>query len=546
MTHIAQALSRLRRAQTAVPDLSGPLATAFERSGVRLAAVGGPLEARWEQAVRELQLCVQPTISDVPVLKEGGAYDGTWLESTGTINAEILSRFAPEVAADTFALFAEHQRDDGMIPYKVTADGPAFSQIQLVTPLARSVWRHHQLTASHGVGAPDATWLTTMYEAMERYDHWLATYRDTRGTGGVEAFCTFDTGHDMSPRFWFAADRCLDGDATRFDPELPGIPYVAPDLTATVACQRTYLAEIAEELGLTGTSWKAAARASREALYRHCADAGAMMFYDLDAHGRHVTVDSDVLLRVAACEQLDGNLFTMVLERHLMRTSRFLSHHGFTSIAMDDPRFDADFTRNSWAGPVNFLTQLRAPHAFEHYGHPTELAVATRPLFSALTVADHFPQCMDGWSGTAGYTSVYSPSILWYLDAVERYFGILPTPDGGAWFTGLAPTRLDHGAAEAVAYSRVVGGARYELAADDGRVEVHRDGELQLRFPRGWRVAIDGAGNVIAATGISPRPVTGSLETADATTQLTLAPNERVILGASPSTTTVNFVPPRA
>ena len=45
----------------------------------------------------------------------------------------------------TFAGLAEHQREDGLFPYKLTASGPVFAQIQIVTPLARSVWTHYQL-----------------------------------------------------------------------------------------------------------------------------------------------------------------------------------------------------------------------------------------------------------------------------------------------------------------------------------------------------------------------------------------------------------------
>lgn len=534
------AITRLREADP-VAGLPAPLADELTRQGIALAAGGGVLEERWHQAWADLAQCIRPLVGPDPVLLEGGAYWGTWLESTGTILTEVLSRFAPGIATATFRQFADHQRPDGLIPYKVTADGPGFSQIQLVTPLARSVFNHHLLHPQ------ESGWLRSMYDAMARYDDWIATHRDTRGTGGVEAFCTFDTGHDMSPRFWFAPDRCLDGDATRFDPESPNLPYVAPDLTANIACQRTYLARIAAELGEDPQPWLERADASRRALYEHCFDPGAAFFHDLDVHGRHVQVDSDVLLRVLACEQADESLFTEALRRHVMHTGRFLSHHGFTSVAMDDPRFDDDHTRNSWAGPVNMLTQIRAPHAFEHHGHLTELALVARPLLGALLQADRFPQCIDGWSGEVGFTSVYAPSILWFLDAVERWSGILPTPSG-ATFTGLAPTRLDHGtAAQWVATSRTVGGHHYEMVADDESVEVLRDGQLHLGFPRGWRVEVDHQGTPVAVTGVTPRPVPGTLTHGPHQLSLALRPNQRLTVHGSDVTgsTDVGFVPPQ-
>lgn len=525
----AQALARLREADRSA--LSSALAEGLAATGAGFAAVGGPLQERWGQALADLDACLREQ-RGVTVLHEGGAYDGAWVESTGTISAEVLSRFAPQAAADTFALFAEHQRDDGLIPYKVTRDGPAFSQIQMVTPLARSVWTHHRLHTE------STAWLRRMYEAMSAHDAWLAAHRDTRGTGAVEAFCTFDTGHDLSPRFWFAPDRCLGGEASRCDPEAPGVPYIAPDLTANVACQRTYLAQIAEELGEDPTPWRAAAAASGEALFAHCWDSVDAAFYDLDAAGQPVRVLSDVQLRVMACEIGDDDLFAEVLRRHLFATSRFLSHYGLTSLAMDDPRFDGDHTRNSWAGPVNMLTMIRAPHAFEHHGRPAELAVLLKPVLTALAVADRYPQCLDPWSGEAGYTSCYSPAALWLLDAVERLCGILPMPSGGFAVTSLAPTRLEHGAAaEAVAASRRLGGVTWEAVSDDTGTVLLRDGAEHLRIPRGWRAELTEDGTLTAVVGVAPRPVTGRLtgpgapgapDGAAGGGELTLAPDERV------------------
>lgn len=531
MTAIQSALVRLRAAAPAEvkAGLSGELAEQVGFSGVGFAAVGGPLEARWHQALTELEQCIRPLGDSTPVLNEGGVYVGSWIESTGTINAEVLSRLAPRTAKETFALFARHQRGDGLIPYKVTADGPAYSQIQIVTPLARSVWNHYELHRQ--TEAADQGWLRHMYQSMARYDTWLATNRDTRGTGCVEAFCTFDTGHDLSPRFWFAPERCLHGDAAQCDPEAALVPYLAPDLTANVACQRRYLAKIARELGEDPDPWDRKAEASLRALFEQCYDEQDGTFYDVDAQGSRVRVVSDVLMRVLASEIGDVEFFATALQRYILNTAHFLSHYGFTSISVSDPRFDGDHTRNSWAGPVNFLTQIRAPHAFEHHGRPAELAMVTRPLLGALALADRFPQCIDPWSGSAGFTTAYSPAILWLLDTVERTCGIAPGPDGTLSFTSLAPTRLDHGAAvAATAYSRTVAGVHYELAADDHQTMVFCDGQEHMRFPRGWRVVIDQGGFPTKVIGMTPSPVRGTLSAAGKALELTLEANERVEL----------------
>src|SRR5690606_18820276 len=190
----------------------------WQRSGVRFVSKAPKLTARYYQAVRELFDCIAPSADDTPILHEGGIYHGCWLESTGTINAELLSRFIPSVAERTFAGFAAHQREDGLLPYKLTQDGATFAQIQLVTPLARSVWTHYQLNGR------DRSYLAKMYEAMSHYDEWLATWRNTRGTGGVEAFCCYDTGHDLSPRFWHIPDSPLHNDPKAYDTGNPLLP----------------------------------------------------------------------------------------------------------------------------------------------------------------------------------------------------------------------------------------------------------------------------------------------------------------------------------
>lgn len=550
MTEIDDVLGRLRA--TATPDRTavtdaGPLAAGLRGTGVGFAALGGGLEDRWHQALAELGDAVASVGGD-PILLEGGPYRGCWLESTATIGAEVLGRFAPEVTRATHLALAAAQRADGLLPYKLTADGPAFTQIQTVTPLARSVWHHYLATAgpadAGGTAARDH--LARMYTAMVRNDAWLAAHRDTRGTGGVEAFCTFDTGHDLSPRFWHVPDRCHHGDAARYDPDAPGLPFVAPDLTANVACQRHYLALIAAELGEDPAPWRAKAAASRAALYAQCWDATDGMYYDRAADGSHVRVGSDVLLRVLACEVADDVTFAASLDRHLMNTRRFLSAAGFTSVAMDDPRFDGDHTRNSWAGPVNALTMLRAPHAFEHHGRVAELALAHRTLLGAMAGHDRFAQCFDPWSADAGFTSGYSPAMLWLLDALERDAGVLPRPDGDVWLSGLIPTRIGEHAPRATAAARTVAGVRYELAGDDTAVEVHRDGAGWLRFPRGWRIVLT-AGEPTAVVGLAPTPVTGTLHTDAGDCALTVNPNERVALsGIRPGARKdPGFTPPR-
>lgn len=531
MSHALLAALRATDVAAKVGPLAKPAHAAlleeWQRSGTRFVSSAENLTARYYDAVRELFDCIAPAADETPILHEGGIYHGCWLESTGTINTELLGRFLPAIATATYSAFAQHQRDDGLFPYKITPQGPAFNQIQLVTPLARCVWNHFRLNRL------DDDWLSQMFGAMSRYDAWLARYRDTQRTGAVEAFSTYDTGHDLSSRFWHVPDSPFGNDPTRYDPDNPVLPFIAPDLTANVACQRDYLAEIADHLGGDGNAWRQKAEASRTALFEQCYDPDDAFFYDRDRHGRLVRIQSDNLLRVLASEIGDAEFFEESLERYLLNTRKFFAKFPLTSIALDDPRFDPTFGQNSWNGPSNFLTLIRTPHAFEHHGHHVELTWIMQPVLSALFNADRFPQTLSPFSGEAGFTEKYSPSILCLLDFIERLSGILPRPDGTLWFTGLLPKPATHRHESwETAYARTVDGVQFELLNLAEGAEVHRNGEWLGGFPAGLRIVTNRAGNLTEVVGLTSRTVTGEIEWLGERFDISIGPNQRWRFGA--------------
>ncbi|MFC0331986.1 hypothetical protein ACFOLF_21785 [Paenibacillus sepulcri] len=502
-----------------------PVMEEWTRSGVKFAASSQGFEDVYYSALRKLMDCIVPTGGADPVLHEGGIYLGCWLESTGTINAELLSRFIPSVSESTYQLFADYQLEDGLMPYKITGQGPAYRQIQLVTPLARSVWNHYLL---HG---RNKQFLGKMFGAMQRYDKWLAVYRNTRGTGCVEAFSTFDTGHDLSPRFWHIPDTPHLDDPRQYNPDSPTLPLLAPDLTANVYCQRMYLARIAEELGETSAAdWISQAEQSKASLFKYCYDETDAFFYDLDNNDQFVRVQSDVLLRVLACEVGDRGLFDTALRRYLLNSSKFFAKYPFTSIAMDDPRFDPFSSYNSWGGPSNFLSLIRTAHAFEHHQRYVELTWVLYPILAAMSNMKRFSQALSPWTGEEGFTQTYSPAILCMLDYVERLCGILPNPDGDIWFTGLVPYPLDHGAevANETAYSRTIDGTEFELLNARRGCTAYRSGEAYIRFPFGIRLVTDREGRLKAVIGMSVRTVEGTLTYKGRDYSIAVKGNERL------------------
>src|SRR5271154_1321654 len=192
-----------------------------------------------------------------PVLFEGAVYPGIWQEC-GPHEGLVYGTLAPYVAAREGALtplqiarnnhmaFFALQRpigheSAGQLPAAIKMSDVGYGQIQMVVPIASTAWELAQLT-------DDDELLVTAYNACSRWDAWLREYRDTRKTGLVEGFCTFDTGHDNSPRWAGIPNRCPDADARKCPP-IASMPRLCPDLSATVYGGRIALAAMAKELG---------------------------------------------------------------------------------------------------------------------------------------------------------------------------------------------------------------------------------------------------------------------------------------------------------
>lgn len=494
-------------------------------SGVKFSARGRQIESIYYSAVRQLLSCIHPIPGQGNILHEGGVYAGCWLESTGSISAETLSRFMPSVAEETLSVFGKLQRADGMIPYKVTDTGPGFTQIQMVTPFARSVWKHYQLRGK------SREFMQPLYHAMARHDGWLDAHRNTRKTGCVEAFCTYDTGHDLSSRFWHIPDTTYLGDPAQFDPASPLLPLLAPDLTANVYCQRIYLAKIADELGFDSGDWEELAQKSLRALFEYCYDPEDCFFYDRDNCNQFVRVKSDVLLRVLACEIGDRAFFDQALRKYLLNTSHFFSKYPLTSLSMSDPRFDPSSSYNSWGGTSNFLSLLRAPHAFEYHGRFVELTWIMQPIVNALSRMSRFAQNLNPWTGEEGYTEAYSPTMLCLLDYIERLCGILPTPDGELWFSGLLPATMDRGEviAEETGYARIVDGIEYELVNTRRESLIYRNGQRYATFPHGTRLVLRRNGALKALVGLNARLVEGHVSISGTDIKVSIEGNQRLV-----------------
>ena len=377
-----------------------------------------------------------------PVLIEGSTYQGVWQECApleglvwAVVGVDHDGLSPAQVAVNNHMAFFATQHEDGQLPAAVKKDSTGFGQIQMVVPIAATAWELIQRK-----GTPDAQrLLETTYKACSRWDAWLRQYRDTRKTGLVEGFCTYDTGHDNSPRWKGIPNQCPDRDARKCPP-IASMPRLCPDLSATVFGGRKALAEMALALGKKDdhARWLADAEHIRQLILTRLYRPEDAAFYDLDAQGNFVKVRSDLISRVLGehvldlSQRSDKAIFEAVWTRQLHNPKAFWAPYPLSSIAQDDPTFVRPIPRNSWGGASQALTALRTPRWMPHYGKHTEFKYLMRQWVEAIARAHgqeaqgtEFRQQFDPQTGvfTKPDPGGYSPCALTFLDFDRRLNG---------------------------------------------------------------------------------------------------------------------------
>ncbi len=376
------------------------------------------LQARYDRAVRQLAgNCRRLFRFAEPVLIEGGRYPGIWLEC-GPMEGWFYKDFNPAIAAANHRIFLSLQRADGYLPCAIRRDRIEYSQIQMAVPIASTAlelaeWLH------------DERLLRQAYRACARWDRWLRRYRDTRKTGLCEAFCGYDTGQDKSPRFRGLPWQCPHQDA-RLCPRNPRLPYLAPDLSATVYGGRLALARMAERLGRDRDAqrWRALAGFIRRAIFRWCFDRRELDFFDRDAENRFVRVRGVALLRMLEEHVPGPKLAGEIYARHIRNPREFWPPYPLPSIALDDAGYQAHPPHNCWCGPSQALTALRATRWMEHYGHAADLAHLMSQWVRALRDAPIFGQQLDPETGACTTGEDYSPAMLALVEFSARLYGV--------------------------------------------------------------------------------------------------------------------------
>jgi hypothetical protein len=458
-----------------------------------------------------------------PVLIEGSSYHGIWMEC-GPHESLVYCKFRPDVARNSHMTFFALQRTDGQFPANNKLSEAGYGQIQMVVPIAATAWE-----LAHATG--DDELLHNASDACSKWDAWLMRYRNTRGTGLTEGFCTYDTGNDNSPRWAGIPNACPDKDAKNCPP-LATLPRLCPDLSATTYGARVALAAMATALGKNSEAdqWAESAEKLRKLVLSTLYVRADAAFYDLDAQDQFVTIRSEVLTRVCGEHVVDQALFDDLWTRQIFNPKAFWPAYPLPSIAADDPHFVRPIPRNSWGGASQALTALRAGRWLDHYGRSAEFGLMMNRWCEAIMRDATFRQQVDPLSGifTRQDAPDYSPCALVMMDYTWRLAGICEIPDALHW-----NIRPGHPAAES---------ARFQMRTDPGRdavmiyeghgVAFSLGGKQLGRIESGVaRLVTDTTGKPQALLGISETPQRVVLRlTGQPSREVEVQPNQRIAL----------------
>ena len=364
-----------------------------------------------------------------PVFFISDTYPGIWLEHA--YDALFFAKMEPEylpVAKNTLMLFIDKQKDSGQLPCFVINpaknDGGfppvGYSQTQECVSFARLCYEYWELSG-------DDEFLVLAFDACEKWVRWQEEKRMTLGTGLMEMFCGYDTGHDNSGRLegLLYQHSCKDADAENYPEGDPYLPILAPDMNAVFYGSLSALAAMAKALGRKEEEELYAKKAEKvkEKLFRLCYDPDDAFFYDVDRLGNKRKYLSISITNLYCEKVLDKDVAEEIYQKHLKNEDEFWTPFPFPAMAKSDKSFRQNLPGNSWGFYSQGLTILRLTRWMDHYGKGADFDLILEKWLRQWTYSEtvRFGQELHPIEGTPSECSAwYSSCMLLYLYGVRR------------------------------------------------------------------------------------------------------------------------------
>lgn len=386
-----------------------------------------------------------------PLFMISDQYPGVWLEHV--YDAILYAKLFPgntDLAVNTIHLFLDHQQEDGHLPFSIVKGDYAAATAAAKDSIPSNV-RYTQIQECLSFGqlclevyhmTKDQALLQEIYTKISKWFRWLSNNRMTRGTGLIEMFVGFDTGHDNSGRL--AGITCPKNyikDGIRMDaavlPEDDVVPILAVDMNANYFGTAKALEDMAILLGKSQEAeiWKKEAADIKQKLFDYCFDKEDCFFYDVDKHGKHRKYLSGTIFHLFMEKVLDPetdkDFIAEIYRKHLKNPEEFWTPYPFPSMAISDPSFCKHTPYNCWGYFSQALIILRCIRWMDAYGMSKDFdEICEKWLYAWTKCYDtfHLGQELDPITGEPSSSSEwYSSCMLLYTYAARR-LGITDGP----------------------------------------------------------------------------------------------------------------------
>jgi hypothetical protein len=335
------------------------------------------------------------------------------------------------------------QRADGRLPGMVKTD-----HHQSLDPDYRMLQGYYFPTPAlqiYFLIQRDKTYLSRLYDVLEKYDRYLWRTRNSNGHDCLESWCVWDTGESHSTRYmsqrygnapaWWAGDT---------PPRHSCTPFESMEIMGFSHDGRLTLSRISRELN-NGMEkyWAHRALQVQNRLAEYLWRPEKHACYDRDKTGRFMDVLIHDNLRAMWYHAFTQKMADEFIRYHLFNPKEFWTPAPLPSIAADDPKFRND-PRSDWSGQPEGLTYQRTIRALENYGHFAEVDLIGSKLLQLVGRNGTFTQQYDPFTGKAcgGHRQSmgrdgYGPTVLSVLEYTGHMYGVELDEDRVLW-SGLA------------------------------------------------------------------------------------------------------------
>ncbi len=357
-------------------------------------------------------------------------YPGIWMEHM--YDGVAWANYMPaehDVSKYHISAFLDRQTQEGQLPCYVWANEVGYGQVQECVSVGSVCLE------AIAQNRDDPAFLPKCYDAVSKWVNWFYQYRMTLGTGLVEMFCGYDTGHDNSSRLdgmKYHGNRVIDGkilNAGIVTDDCPVAPVLAADMNACFYGNHMALAKMADMLGkpVEAAQWRSKGESVRKRMMELLWDEEDAFFYDVDKHGRVRKSRNISITNVLSEGVLDKELADVVMRRYILNPKEFWTKYPMPAVSAADPGWAQNLPGNSWNFYSQGNTALRTLRWMPRLGYQAEMEELMRRWVSAWSnsTTTLFGQELHPLTGEPSECAQwYSTCMLYFLHAIRHLYDI--------------------------------------------------------------------------------------------------------------------------